>query len=145
MADRAMTPVVGKALEATLVVLYVGLVTAALYGGAVPEYRSSAGTEVAERALADAATDIERAVPPDARSATVRVRVDLPPTIAGRAYRVRAEENELHLDHPDPQVATTAPLILPDRVDGVSGTWASGAETEVRIETSGDRLEVRLE
>ena len=145
MADRAMTPVVGKAMEATLVVLYVGLVTAALYGGAVPEYRSSAGAEVAERTLADAATDIERAVPPDARSATVRVRVDLPPTIAGRAYRVRAEENELHLDHPDPQVATTAPLVLPDRVDDVSGTWESGEETSVRVESTDGGLEVHLE
>ena len=130
MADRAMTPVVGKAMEATLVVLYVGLVTAALYGGAVPEYRSSAGAEVAERTLADAATDIERAVPPDARFATVRVR---------------AEENELHLDHPDPQVAATAPLVLPDRVNGVSGTWESGEETSVRVESTDGGLEVHLE
>ena len=145
MADRAMTPVVGKALEATLVVLYVGLVTVALYGGAVPEYRSSAGAEVAERTLADAATDVERAVPPDARSATARVEVDLPPTIAGSAYRIQADDGRLRLDHPDPQVAATAPLVLPARVDDVSGTWESGAETEVRIETGGDRLEVRLE
>ena len=145
MADRAMTPVVGKAMEATLVVLYVGLVTAALYGGAVPEYRSSAGAEVAERALADAATDVERAVPPETRAATARVEVDLPPTIAGSAYRVRVDSGQLRLDHPDPGVAATAPLVLPARVDDVSGTWESGEETSVRVESTDGGLEVHLE
>ena len=82
-ADRGMSSVVGKAMEATIVVLYVGLVAATLYGGAVAEYRGAAGAEVAERTLADAAADVEAAVPPTARAASVRLAVDLPAIIAG--------------------------------------------------------------
>lgn len=142
--DRAMSPVVGKAMEATLVVLYLGLLTTALYGGAVAEYRGTAGEEVAERTLADAATDVEAAVPPEATAATVRVEVDLPPTIAGAAYTVRARPDELVLEHPDARISTTAPLVLPDRVVGVSGTWQSGGTTTVRVETTDAGTEVYL-
>lgn len=141
---RAMSPVVGKAMEATLVVLYLGLVTTALYGGAVAEYRGTAGEEVAERTLADAATDVEAAVPPEATAATVRVEVDLPPTIAGAAYTIRAGPDELVLEHPDPRVSATTPLVLPDRVVGVSGTWQSGGTATVRVESTGAGTEVFL-
>ncbi len=147
-ADRGMSPVVGKAMEATVVVLYVGLVAAALYGGAVAEYRGAAGAEVAERALADAATDVEAAVPPTARAASARVTVDLPATIAGSAYRVRATndggDRVLVLEHPDPAVSTTTPLVLPDRVVRVTGEWESGGTAEVRVESTDGGLEVRL-
>jgi len=142
--DRAMSPVVGKAMEATLVVLYLGLLTTALYGGAVAEYRGTAGEEVAERTLADAATEIESAVPPEATAATVRVEVALPPIIAGAAYTVRARPDELVLEHPDPRISTTVPLVLPDRVVGVSGTWRSGGTATVRVETTGAGTEVFL-
>jgi len=142
--DRAMSPVVGKAMEATLVVLYLGLLTTALYGGAVAEYRGTAGEEVAERTLADAATDVEAAVPPAATTATVRLEVDLPPTIAGAAYTVQARPDELVLEHPDPRISTTVPLVLPDRVVGVSGTWQSGGTATVRVESTGAETEVFL-
>ncbi|WP_254838427.1 DUF7266 family protein [Natronomonas marina] len=143
-STRATSPVVGKAMEATLVVLYLGLVTTALYGGAVDGYRGAAGAEVADRTLADLSTDVERAIPPATTAATVRIETELPPTIAGTAYRVRAGPDELVLEHPDPRVATTAPLVLPDRVVAVSGTWESGDEATLRVESVEDGLEVRL-
>jgi hypothetical protein len=147
-ADRGMSPVVGKAMEATIVVLYVGLVAATLYGGAVAEYRGAAGAEVAERTLADAAADIEAAVPPTATVASVRLAVDLPATIAGSAYRVRAEadggDRVLVLEHPDPAVSTTTPLVLPARVVRVTGEWESGDTAEIRVESTDGGLEVRL-
>lgn len=159
--ERAVTPVVSKAMEAAIVVLYVGLVTAVLYGGVVPEYRATAGEEIAERTVADAATDVERAVPPPATAAEVNVAVELPSTIAGQAYRIRADEGEdgsqgangkrvedgatLVLEHPSRSISTTVPLVLPDRVVSVSGSWASGGEATVRVATTDDGLEVRLE
>jgi hypothetical protein len=136
---------VGKALEATLVVLYVGLVTATLYGGAVPEYRTTAGEEVADRTAAHAAATIERAVPPEAVAADSRVDVDLPGTIAGAAYRIYVEGGRVVLDHPDPDVSTTVPLVVPDRVLEVEGSWESGGSSSVRVVSVDGGLEVRLE
>lgn len=52
--DRAVSPVVGKALEAALVVLFIGLVTTSLYGSVLPSYRTTAGDGVGERTLASA-------------------------------------------------------------------------------------------
>ncbi|CAI48168.1 uncharacterized protein NP_0154A [Natronomonas pharaonis DSM 2160] len=141
---RAMSPVVGKAMEATLVVLYLGIVTAALYGGAVPEYRAAAGTELAERAAADAATDIERSIPPDVAAAETRTVVELPPTIAGEAYRVEADGDRLAVDHPNPGIEASVPLSLPDRVVAVDGTWNSGDRTVAVVTTTEDGLEVQL-
>lgn len=143
-SDRAISPVIGKSMEATLVVLYIGLVTTALYGGAVPEYRAEAGSEVAERTLADAATDIEAAVPPDATGATVTREVGLPATIAGEAYRVQADGDRLVLDHPNPAIDETVPLVLPARVTEISGTWRSGEGARVVVTTTDGGLEVRL-
>lgn len=147
VADRAISPVIGKSMEATLAVLYIGLVTTALYGGAVPDYRAEAGSEVAERTLADAATDIEGAVPPEATGVTLTRDVELPATIAGAPYRIRAArdgDDRLVLDHPNPEVAGTAPLILPDRVVAVSGTWQSGEDARIVVVTTDRGLEVRL-
>jgi hypothetical protein len=144
IADRAISPVIGKSMEATLVVLYIGLVTTALYGGAVPEYRAEAGSEVAERTIADAATDIEAAVPPEAVGATVTREIELPATIAGEAYRVHADGDRLVIDHPNPTIDETVPLVLPERVVSVSGTWQSGEDAQVVVTTTDGGLEVRL-
>jgi hypothetical protein len=144
-ADRAVSPVVGKSLEATLVVLYIGLVTTALYGGAVPDYRAEAGDEVAERTLAATATDVEAAVPPETAGATVTREIELPATIAGESYRIRADEGRLVLDHPNPEVSAGMPLVLPQRVVTVSGTWRSGDDTRIVVATTEGGLEVRLE
>lgn len=145
MTDRAVSPIVGKAMEATIVVLYLGLVTSVLYGGVVPEYRATAGDEVAERTVAGAAVDLEDAIPPATIQADVRVQVSLPATIAGDTYRVRATSDRLVLEHPDPDVAAEAALVLPGRVTVVDGTWESGSENEVHVTAEGNSLEVHLE
>lgn len=145
MADRAMSPVVGKATEAALVVLYVGLVTTALYGGAVPEYRAAAGGEIAERTAAGAAVDVESAVPPEAVVVEIETEIELPATIAGEAYRIHGEEDRLVLEHPDPAVSTAIPLVLPERVVDVSGVWRSGEPAHAHVTTTDGGLEVRLQ
>lgn len=145
MDDRAVSPVVGKALEATLVLLYVGLVTATLYGGAVPEYRTTAGAEIAERTAASAASDIEGAIPPETVGGEVKVGVELPPTVANEAYRIRAGRDVLVFEHPNPEVSTAVPLVVPDRVSTVTGTWESGGDNRIRVEAADDEIEVYLE
>jgi hypothetical protein len=145
VADRAMSPVVGKATEAMLVVLYISLVATTFYGGAIPEYRASAGDEIADRTIASAAVDVESAVPPATTVATVRTDVDIPATIAGDAYRISAESNRLVLEHPNPSVEANAPLVLPERVVEVSGTWQSGESTSIRVTTIESGLAVSLE
>ena len=145
MGDRAMSPVVGKAMEATVVVLYVGLLTAVLYGGVVPDYRAAAGEEVAERTVSHAAAEIEAAVPPPAAAAAVRVDVEVPATVAGEPYRIYADDGRLVLEHPDAAVSTAVPLVVPDRVVAVTGAWRSDAPTRIRVATTDGGLEVRLE
>lgn len=145
MDDRAVSPVVGKALEATLVVLYLGLVTASLYGGAVPDYRTAAGQEVAERTASSAAIEIQDAVPPETAAGQTRVDIEPPATIAGEAYRLSVEDGRLRLDHPKTAVSTSVPLVLPDRVVDVSGTCESGGSSHVRVTTTDGGLVVRLE
>lgn len=145
MAERATSTVVGKAMEATIVVIYVGVISAALYGGVVPAYQGTAGEEVAERTLADAASDVERAVPPESDRAETRLEVELPATIDGAGYRIRADGDRLVLDHPDSAISTETPLVLPERVVAVSGTWNSGGSTTVRVTTTDAGLEVTLE
>lgn len=145
MADRAVSPVVGKALEATLVVLYLGLVTATLYGGAVPEYRTAAGAEVADRTASNAAIEIREAIPPATAAGETRVDVDAPATIAGETYEIRLEDGRLRLDHPSPAVSTSVPLVLPDRVVDASGTWQSGGSIRVWVTATDRGLVVRLE
>ncbi len=140
-----MSPVVGKALEATLVVLYIGLLTTLLYGGAVPEYRATAGAELADRTVSTAATDVERAVPPETMGAEVRVDVDMPPTIAETNYRIRADGDRLLLEHPDPDIEASVPLAVPDRVETLSGTLHSGGESTIVATASDGSVEVRLE
>lgn len=145
MGDRAVTPVVGKALEVAVVVLYVSLLTASLYGNAVPEYRSTAGAEVGDRTLATAAHGVQQAVPESPAVDAARVRVDLPDRIRGDRYRIRADGEALVLDHPDSAVGGRSRLALPDSVDAVNGTWESDEETAVVVERAGDGFAVRLE
>jgi len=141
--DRALTPVVSKALTVSLLVLYVGALAASLYGGVVPDYRDAAGAELGERTLAGATLAVEDAVPPAAADATVERRVDLPPTIRGRTYEIRAENRTLVLEHPRLPTRRRA-LTLPDRVVSVSGTWHSAETTLVRVERVEGGLAVRL-
>jgi len=142
--ERGVTPAVGKTLEIGLVVLYVSLVTTVLLAGVVPEYRGAAGAELGDRVLVAAGQDVERAVPPAGTDATVERRVDLPGTIAGTGYEVRADGRQLVLDHPDAAVGGSVRLVLGPRVDRVTGAWESGAETVVRVTRGPDGLVVEL-
>lgn len=143
--DRGVTPVVGKTLEAGVVVLFVGLLTTVLFAGVVPDYRAAAGSSVADRTLAAAAERVQAAVPPEARSVTVRLRVDIPRTIAGEAYEIRAEGRSLVLDHPDPRIGGRARLALPGSVVRVEGAWNSCDSAVVAVDSSASGLVVSLE
>jgi uncharacterized protein (DUF2252 family) len=141
---RALTPAIGKALEVGVVVIFVGVLTTALYGNVVPGYRDAVGDEVADRAVAAAAERVENAVPPTARHARVVHRVDLPATIRGAGYHIVAENRSLVLRHPSPAVDARTRLALPARVEAVVGTWESGAETLVVVSGDDGELTVRL-
>lgn len=142
--DRAVSAVVGKTLEAGIVVLYVSMLVAVLYGGVVPGYEAAASEELGERVLAEAALEVRTAVPADAGSeATVRHR--LPETIGGTTYRVVAGNGSLALVHPDRGVGGEVPLVLPDDVARVEGEWSSADRAVVRVERTPDGRVVRLE
>lgn len=141
--DRALTPVVSKALTVSLLVLYVGVLAASLHGGVVPDYRDAAGEELGERTLAGASLAVEDAVPPAATGATVERRVDVPPTIRGATYEVRAENRTLVLDHPRLATQRRA-LTLPERVVSVSGTWHSAEPAWIQVDRVEGGLAVRL-
>lgn len=142
--DRAVTPATGKLLEVALVVMFVGLASTALYGGAVPGYRSVAGDAVAERTLAGGAQRVQQAVPPNGTQVTASARVDLPASIAGRHYEVRVVDRRLVLDHPDPAIDPSVRLALPESVDSVSGHWSSGAPARVAVRGTERGLVVEL-
>lgn len=147
MADeRATSAVVGKALEAAIVVLYVGVLASALFGGVVPEYRTAAGAEVGERVLAEASQRIQQTVPANATEVEARVRVGLPRTIRGSPYEIRTDGRSLVLDHPDPAIARSTPLALPETVTTVEGNWTSRESSAVvAVERAENGLLVRLE
>lgn len=141
---RGVTPVVGKTLEAGLVVLFIGLLSTSLLGGAVPAYRTAAGDAVADRTLANAGQRIQQAVPPAAWAVDVRLRVALPETIRGTGYEIRARDGVLVLDHPDDAIGGRLPLALPASVVRVEGSWTSVRPAVVRVRTAPDGLVVRL-
>jgi len=88
--------------------------------------------------------DLESAIPPNATAATVRLERDPPATIADSAYRLRGTPDEVVLEHPNPAVTTRTPLVLPNRVVDVTGTWRSGDSLVLRVERVDGGLEVRL-
>lgn len=145
MNERALSPVVGKALEAALVVLYLGMLTTVLYGGVLPEYRAATGTELADRVLAENAQRVQQAVPPNATVVDARRRIDLPSTIAGESYEIHTEDRTLVLDHPDPRISGQARLALPEAVVRVRGAWHSRQPATVRVRSVDGGLAVRLE
>ncbi len=137
---RAVTPAVGKALEAGIVVLFVAAVSTTLYGGVVPDARDAAGGEVGDRALEHAAAEVEASVPPAGETATVERRVSLPESIRDRGYRVApgTDGDALVLTHDHPSVGGSTPLVLPDRVRDVRGEWTAGGGGVVRVEPHPD-------
>jgi len=143
--DRAAAPVVGKVLEVGLVVLFVGAVTATLYGGVVPDFRAAAGDEVADRTVAAAAQRVQAAVPPNGTAVGARAEVTLPETIESRSYRIVVRGRTLVLEHPNPDVAASARLALPESVVNVSGSWDSQRRAWIVVERTSGGLAVRLE
>lgn len=142
--DRAAAPVVGKTLEAAVLVVLIALLTTVLFGGVLPGYRAAAGAEVADRTLAGAAGRIDRAVPRGDPWAIDRtLRVALPDAIHGRTYEVRATGRALVLDHPTAGIGGRARLALPAGVRA-SGTWTSDAPAVVRVRGGHDGLRIRL-
>ncbi|MFC6836759.1 DUF7266 family protein [Halomarina ordinaria] len=140
---RAVTPVVGKTLEAGVVVLFIGLLTATLYGGVVPDYRTTAAEGVGERTLVAGAERVQQAVPPAATHADVTLDVHLPRTIRGEPYAVVADGRALVLDHPHPAVDGRVRLALPERVARVEGEWRSTERAVVAVR-GGERVVVEL-
>ncbi|MFB6102187.1 MAG: hypothetical protein ABEJ73_06435 [Haloplanus sp.] len=144
MTDRGLTPVVGKTLEAAIVLLYVGALVTTLHGGVLPDYRTATGAEMSDRTLATAADRVETAVPPPSTAVDVTRTVDLPATIDRATYRIRAENRTLVLDHPDPAVSGRVRLALPRRVVAVEGVWESDDRAVVRVRSDADGVRVIL-
>ena len=144
MADRAASPVVGKVLEIGLVLLFAATVTAALSGSVVPDARTAAGAEVADRALASSAATVESSVPAAGANVTVTTHLDLPERIRGETYTLRADGQRLILDHPHAGIGGEHRLALPNDVAAVRGAAASdGAPVlQVRSTDAGLRVEV---
>ena len=137
--------VVEKLLSLSVVVLYITLLTTVLYGGAIPTYTQAVGAELGDRVLAEATAGVEQTVPSRGRSVTVTRRIEIPATIDGAAYRIRANGTHLLLIHPDKSVSSQSRPVVPDSVGTVTGEWDSGAETAVRVTGTRADLTVRLE
>ncbi|MFC4358645.1 hypothetical protein ACFO0N_11910 [Halobium salinum] len=145
LADRrALSPVVGKTMEVALVTVFVTLLVSTLYGGAVPAYRTAAADEVGDRTLATAAERVETAIPPNATGVDSETRVDLPRTIRGAQYRLRANGSTLALDHPDDRLDGRVRLSLPDAVVAVNGEWESDDPAVVRVDDTAGGLAVEI-
>ncbi|QSG03395.1 DUF7266 family protein [Natranaeroarchaeum sulfidigenes] len=145
MADRAVSAVVGKALEASIVIIYIGLLTTTLYAGVLPEHRTAAATEVADRTVADVSGDLQTAVPSSTATNRTEQQVDLPATIRGETYWIRVQNDTLVLEHPHSDVGERAPIVLPRSVTSVEGEWRSDEQTVITAERSDDTIEIRLE
>lgn len=142
--DRALVPVVGKTLEALIVVLYVASLVTVLHGGVLPEYRTAAAAEVSDRTLVTAADRIEASIPPPSTRVDVTRTVDLPDTIDRATYRIRVVNGVMVLDHPDDALSGRVPLAIPDRVVTVSGVWKSDEPAAIRVRGDADRVRVML-
>ncbi|WP_083405231.1 DUF7266 family protein [Haloferax larsenii] len=154
---RAVVPVVSKALEAAVVVLFVGLLTTVLFGGVVPDHRDAVADELADRTLSTAVERTETAarLPDSVTRGHRTVVVDLPRSIRGHSYRIRYVQNAsvdsdsntttpaLVLDHPRDAFDRQLPVSLPDSVT-VSGTWDSGSDAAVRVTVEDDGTTLEL-
>jgi len=142
--ERGVTPSVGKALEAGIVVLFVALLSTILLGGLVPDYRAATGAQLGDRVLATASQEVERAVPPTARAVDARRTVEIPNAIAGEGYEIAVDGRWLVLDHPNAAVSGRVRLVLPASVDRVEGNWESGAGAVVAVRGDESGLVVEL-
>lgn len=148
MADRGGAPVVGKALELGIVVLLVGMLSAALFAGAVPHYQSMTAERLADRSVAGGAHTLERAVDglTTMRDRRVKVTLRIPAMIAGEAYQLRLDGATLSLWHPDPGLRRRIRVTHPANLRSASGTIASDATgMVVTIRHTDDGRVIRIE
>jgi hypothetical protein len=150
VADRGVAPVVGKTLELAVAVAFVSLIAGILYGSLVPQYRTAAGAELADRTLSAAAGSVEAAATPAANRTTATYRVDLPETIRGDAYHIEAVDAAdggpaLVLRHPAAGVGGRTPLVLPPAVDAVRGGWQSTDRAVVTVRKQSGSRQLVLE
>lgn len=131
--NRAVAPVVGKTLAAGIALLYVAGMLIVLLNGQAPAYRTAAGEEVGERALATAADGVERALPGAEGHVQTRREVALPATIRDAGYTLRLRNGTLALEHPIEAVGAQASLSLPGNVTVADGRWESGETLVVRV------------
>ncbi|MBB6647536.1 DUF7266 family protein [Halobellus ruber] len=144
--DRGLSPVVGKALELGVGVLFVALLTATLFGAVAPDYRAAVGAELGDRTLAAAADRIEAAVPAaEYQRLDRRVTVALPATIRGDPYRIVATDGppSVRLVHPDRGVGGRLRLDLPGSVT-LAGSWRSVSPSRIVVDGTGGTVSVRL-
>lgn len=142
MDDRATAPVIGKTLEIAVLVVFIGLVSTALFGSVVPAYRTAAGAEVGDRALVAAVGQVEVAADAPESVETRRVTISIPRTVRGSSYTVHAAEvNDtpvLVLDHPVSGIGGVRPLSLPTSVTTVDGELRSTAAPTVVVSRQQD-------
>lgn len=143
--ERGVAPAVGKTLEIGIVVLFVGFLTTSLLAGVVPDYRTAAGVEVADRVLVSVGQETERSIPPAASDVSSQRTITIPTTIAGSGYSLDVDGRTLVLDHPDPAVSDSLRLSLPPRVDRIDGNAQSGGAIVVTIRGDSSGLIVELD
>jgi hypothetical protein len=143
MDSRGMSAVAGKVLEIAIVLVFVSLLSATLYGTVVPEARTTADATVADRTLAAAIEELRRVVPASG-TGTVTSTVDLPARIGGQAYSIEAQGDILVLDHPNDALDGRQALQLPHRVTRVTGRWESEARTRIEVIATDQGVLIRL-
>jgi hypothetical protein len=146
--DRGLSPVVGKTLELGIGVLFVALLTATFFGGLVPDYRTTVGAELGDRALVAAGDRLETAAPSERFDRVDRrVTVRLPETIRGDAYRIVAADDAgdptLRLVHPHPSIGGRLRLAIPRRAS-ISGSWTSSSPSWATVSVTDESFAVRL-
>lgn len=150
--DRAVTPVTGKLFEIGIVVLFVAMLSATLYGGVLPEYRTATAVELGDRTLATASNGIETSVPvvdsgtdrTTVHRVAVETRIDLPATIRGQPYRIRTDGQSILLDHPHHAVGGRREPAMPAPVTTIDGEWRSGGTLLVIARQTDDGVTLEL-
>ena len=144
MDNRGASIVVEKTLAIGLVTLFVSLVSVTVYGGVVPDARTTAGEQLRDRTLAKASERVQQAIPPNATHVDSRTRVTLPASIRGANYEIRADGRSLVFDHPRDALDARVRVAMPGYVVRVEGRWQSGGPTAVRVTSVDGGLLVRL-
>lgn len=143
--NRAVSSVVGKVLAIGIAVLYIGGMTAILFGGIVPDYERETGEELADRVTARVAGHIEQAVPEANGTVDTRRTVPLPATIEQHSYTLTVRNGVLALNHSDGTISAQTQLRLPEHVTVTDGTYHSGDPLVIRVTGTAGNWTLSLE